>query len=76
MGFERLAELETFWGSIPPDAHKAWAQRMRHHMIDGSPVWHVFRACPAATDDAPAASSQLEAYLPAEVLAPDSESAY
>lgn len=24
---ENLAQLEAFWGRIPPQAHKAWGQR-------------------------------------------------
>lgn len=24
---DNLAQLETFWGQIPPQAHKAWSQR-------------------------------------------------
>ena len=27
--FETLTDLEGFWGSIPPEAHKAWSQRMQ-----------------------------------------------
>ena len=66
MGFERLAELETFWGSIPAPAHKAWAQRMQHYILDGSPSWQVFRSCPATAEDSPGPPAALEAYLPAE----------
>ncbi|KAL3143443.1 hypothetical protein ABBQ38_002260 [Trebouxia sp. C0009 RCD-2024] len=40
---DSLTQLETFWGQIPPQAHKAWSQRAQHFLIDGSPKWEVFR---------------------------------
>ncbi|KAL0045455.1 hypothetical protein WJX82_007122 [Trebouxia sp. C0006] len=40
---DNLAELEAFWGQIPPQAHKAWSQRAQHYLIDGSPQWEVYR---------------------------------
>ncbi|KAA6424096.1 MAG: hypothetical protein FRX49_06055 [Trebouxia sp. A1-2] len=40
---DNLAELETFWGQIPSQAHKAWSQRAQHYLIDGSPQWEVYR---------------------------------
>lgn len=39
---DNLAQLESFWGQIPPQAHKAWGQRAqvqhsRHHsQLDGA----------------------------------------
>ena len=67
MGFDSLAELEAFWARISPADHKAWSQRMQHHIVDSSPVWHILRACPATVEDAPALSSQAEV----EELPPD-----
>ena len=55
-----MAELETFWTRIPVAEHKAWSQRAQHYLIDGSPVWHIFRACPALAEDAAASSSQTD----------------
>lgn len=40
---ETLAELEQFWATIPPEAHKHWSQRMNPCLMDGSPTWEVFR---------------------------------
>jgi len=41
--FETLADLETFWGSIPSDLHKAWSGKIAEKIVDGSPKWEVFR---------------------------------
>lgn len=40
---DSLAQLESFWGQIAPQAHKAWSQRAQHFLIDGSPQWEVYR---------------------------------
>lgn len=38
VAFDSMAELEAFWGAIPPERHRAWSQRAQHLIVDGSPT--------------------------------------
>eukprot|EP00884_Botryococcus_braunii_P007491 jgi/Botrbrau1/16743/Bobra.0277s0001.1 len=55
--FDSFAQLEGFWGSIPPVEHKAWSQRVQNIIIDGSPRWEVVRSVPVLQETDAAASS-------------------
>mmetsp|Transcript_28046 Transcript_28046/g.44953 ORF Transcript_28046/g.44953 Transcript_28046/m.44953 type:complete len:253 (-) Transcript_28046:40-798(-) len=46
MQFANMEQLDGFFAAIPPDLHVAWGKRFGEHVVDGSPVWHVMRACP------------------------------
>jgi hypothetical protein len=62
VSFDSLADLEVFWGSIPTPAHKAWGERLRRLVVDGSPRWEVFRTVPILADStttAPGKSNSL-----------------
>ncbi|EIE23756.1 hypothetical protein COCSUDRAFT_53450 [Coccomyxa subellipsoidea C-169] len=48
--FDTLAELEAFWSSIPQQDHKAWSERARNLIINGSPQWEVYRSVPVSTE--------------------------
>ncbi|PSC76447.1 sorbosone dehydrogenase [Micractinium conductrix] len=52
VSFDSLADLEEFWMSVPPVAHKAWGQRMQQYIVHGSPQWSVFRCLPAFPEGA------------------------
>lgn len=41
--FDSLSDLEMFWATIPVAQHKAWSQRVKNLIIDGSPTWQVYR---------------------------------
>ncbi|KAK9802847.1 hypothetical protein WJX73_007310 [Symbiochloris irregularis] len=56
--FETLTDVESFWGSIPPAAHKAWSQRMQHYILDGSPTWHIYRTVPSFPEQDESSPSQ------------------
>ncbi len=64
--FESLDELERFWGSIDPQKHMAWGQKVKVVMIDGTPLWEVYRGVdpfsgalpPSATSNQALQSSQ------------------
>ncbi len=45
--FDTLSELEQFWASIPPDAHRAWSQRLQGMVVHGSPQWEIYRTVEA-----------------------------
>ncbi|KAK9905779.1 hypothetical protein WJX75_006109 [Coccomyxa subellipsoidea] len=55
--FDTLAELEAFWSSIPQQDHKAWSERARNLIIDGSPQWEVYRTVPVDTGGAAGTSA-------------------
>ena len=43
VAFESLDELERFWGSIDPEKHMAWGQKVKGVVLDGTPLWEVYR---------------------------------
>ena len=45
------------------------ADVVQHYMIDGSPAWHIYRACPLSAD-LPAASFQAQAEAPKPTVCP------
>lgn len=55
--FASLAELEEFWAAIPPDAHRAWAQRLQDVIVHGSPQWQIYRTVEAFPGGEPEAAS-------------------
>lgn len=61
VSFETLAELEQFWGSIPPEPHKAWSQDLQAMIVHGSPTWEVFRTVDAfpASDSASSGAAAM-----------------
>ena len=61
VAFDDMAELELFWGNIPPAQHRAWSQRAQHVIVDGSPTWHVFRSVPALPPQQDAETTQAAA---------------
>ncbi|BDA47699.1 hypothetical protein COCOBI_10-5500 [Coccomyxa sp. Obi] len=55
--FDTLSELEAFWSSIPQQDHKAWSERARNLIIDGSPQWEVYRTVPVSISGASGAAA-------------------
>lgn len=75
VGLDSLAQLETFWGQIPPQAHKAWSQRAQHFLIDGSPQWEVYRKVSVPTDpkqsSAPSQPAEEQVQTESGLILPD-----
>lgn len=42
IGLDSVSELDGLLAGIPPGPHRAWSERMRDVVVDGSPVWHVY----------------------------------
>eukprot|EP00466_Bigelowiella_natans_P021280 jgi/Bigna1/145449/aug1.99_g20157 len=55
-----FAALETFWSSIPMEEHMDWSERMKPHMVDGSPEWQVYRKLAATTSSSSPTNLQQE----------------
>jgi len=47
---ESLAELESFWGSVPSKYHREWANRMQDRIVDGTPQWTVHHVVQLTSD--------------------------
>lgn len=46
MQFANMQQLDAFFVAIPQELHVSWGRRFGAHVVDGSTVWHVMRACP------------------------------
>ncbi len=66
--FESLDELERFWGSIDPQKHMSWGQKVKGVMIDGTPLWEVYRGVDpfGGGGAAPAVSTSSQARQPSQ----------
>lgn len=42
--FDSLEALERFWSTIPVEEHKGWSAKVGEVMIDGSPMWEIYRS--------------------------------
>ncbi|KAK9814758.1 hypothetical protein WJX72_011027 [[Myrmecia] bisecta] len=62
--FDSMAELEMFWGSIPPTEHRAWGQRLQNFIIDGSPLWEIYRTVDALSEASTSTAEPVAASRP------------
>eukprot|EP00890_Picochlorum_soloecismus_P005463 jgi/Picsp_1/5918/NSC_03275-R1_hypothetical protein COCSUDRAFT_53450 [Coccomyxa subellipsoidea C-169] len=67
--FETLTDLETFWGSIPSDLHKAWSGKMADKIVNGSPKWEVFRTIEPFANKGPTQTQSEPALIVDELSA-------
>lgn len=71
---ESLAAWERFLASLPMDALRSWSQRVRSCIVDGSPRWEVYQACPLLQGGAQQAAGAAAASNPAGVVVGNSSS--
>lgn len=47
--FENLAEIESFWNSIPAEFQREWTEEMKPFIVDGSTQWTIHHILPTTT---------------------------
>lgn len=48
---------EAFLATVPVKEHRAWSQRIKGMVVDGSPQWQVFHSLPLTAEAAPQQAS-------------------
>lgn len=46
-----MEALDSFWAGIPAEEHRGWCSIMQDMVVDGSPVWEVYRDVPVSFGD-------------------------